>query len=122
SYFNKITNVDPLLYKLPFERFLNEDRHSAPDIDMDFADKRRDEVIEYTKRKYGVNKVAQIGTFGSMMARGSVRDVARALGYPYGLGDKIARLIPLGSQGFAMTIDRALKESPELKELYETDN
>ncbi len=121
SYFNKITNVDPLLYKLPFERFLNKDRPSAPDIDMDFADKRRDEVIDYTKEKYGVEKVAQIGTFGSMLARGAVRDVARALGYPYGVGDKIARFIPLGSQGFPMTIDRALKESPELKELYETD-
>lgn len=121
TYLAGITNVNPLDYKLPFERFLNPERPSAPDIDMDFADDRRDEILEYARKKYGEDKVAQIGTFGTMMARGAVRDVARALGFPYALGDTIAKLIPLGSQGFAMTIDRALKLTPELKELYGKD-
>src|SRR3990167_1726924 len=80
TYVSGITNVDPLEYKLPFERFLNPERPSAPDIDMDFADNRRDEVIEYARQKYGESQVAQIGTFGTMMARAAVRDVARALG------------------------------------------
>jgi DNA polymerase III subunit alpha len=98
TYASGITNINPLEYDIPFERFLNPDRPSAPDIDMDYADNRRDEMVEYTKRKYGEDHVAQIGTFGTMMARGSVRDTARALGYPYGLGDTIAKLIPLGAQ------------------------
>ena len=119
TYLAGITNVDPISYKIPFERFLNPERPSAPDIDMDFADNRRDEVIEYTRRKYGHDKVAQIGTFGTMMARGAVRDVARAMGYPYEIGDKISKLIPMGAQGFPMTIDKALADVPELKELYE---
>ncbi|MEX0919059.1 MAG: DNA polymerase III subunit alpha [Candidatus Paceibacterota bacterium] len=118
TYSLDITKLDPLEYQIPFERFLNPDRPSAPDIDMDFADNRRDEIIKYAKVKYGEDKVAQIGTFGTMMARGSVRDVARALGFPYATGDRIAKLIPLGSQGFAMTIDRALKMEPELKKMY----
>lgn len=121
TYVLDITKVDPLEYKIPFERFLNPERPSAPDIDMDFADNRRDEIIDYARQKYGADKVAQIGTFGTMMARGSVRDVARALGYPYATGDQISKLIPMGSQGFAMTIARALKETPELVELYESD-
>ena len=121
TYLVGITNVNPLDYKLPFERFLNPERPSAPDIDMDFADNRRDEVINYAREKYGEDKVAQIGTFGTMLARGAVRDVARALGYPYGTGDRIARLIPIGSQGFPMTIDRALALSAELQELYDKD-
>jgi DNA polymerase-3 subunit alpha len=121
TYLLGITNVDPIVYKLPFERFLNPERPSLPDIDMDFADNRRHEVISYTKQKYGEDKVAQIGTFGTMMAKGSVRDVARALGYPYATGDKISSLIPLGSQGFPMTIDRAIDLVPELKDLYEKD-
>lgn len=121
AYLIGITNVNPLEYKLPFERFLNPDRPSAPDIDMDFADTRRDEVIEYARRKYGQDNVAQIGTFGTMMARGAVRDVTRAMGFPYQLGDNIAKLIPMGAQGFPMTIKRAFKESPELKELYDAD-
>jgi len=121
TYLSGITNVDPIAYKIPFERFLNPERPSAPDIDMDFADNRRDEVIEYTRKKYGHDKVAQIGTFGTMMARGSVRDVARAMGYAYDVGDKISKLIPMGAQGFPMTIDRALAEVVELKELYERD-
>jgi len=118
TYLAGITNVDPLAFNLPFERFLNPDRPSAPDIDMDFADDRRDEVIEYARQKYGADHVAQIGTFGTMMARGAVRDVTRALGFPYALGDQASKLIPMGAQGFPMTIERALKESPEFKELY----
>lgn len=122
TYVLGITNVDPLEYKLPFERFLNPERPSAPDIDMDFADNRRDEIIEYAKTKYGEDKVGQIGTFGTMMARAAVRDVARALGHPYVVGDKIAKLIPMGSQGFAMTISRAMDIEPELAKLYKTDS
>ncbi len=121
SYLTGITNVDPIAYQLPFERFLNPERPSAPDIDMDFADSRRDEMIQYAKERYGETAVAQIGTFGTMMARAAVRDVARALGYPYGVGDRIAKLIPLGSQGFPMTIDRALKIEEDLKKLYQSD-
>ncbi|MFC1729783.1 DNA polymerase III subunit alpha [candidate division KSB1 bacterium] len=121
TYLSKITNVNPLEYKLPFERFLNPERPSAPDIDMDFADNRRDEVIQYAKDKYGEDNVAQIGTFGTMMARGVVRDVARALGHPYSLGDTIAKLIPFGSQGFPMTIDAALETTPDLKKFYKKE-
>ena len=121
SYLIDITGVDPLYYKLPFERFLNPERPSPPDIDMDYADKRRDEVLDYARKKYGLEHVAQIGTFGSMMARGAVRDVARALGYPYDLGDKISKMIPMGSQGFPMTITRALELTPELDEIYKKD-
>ncbi|MDP3726346.1 MAG: DNA polymerase III subunit alpha [bacterium] len=121
SYLLGITNVNPIEYKLPFERFLNPNRPSAPDIDMDFEDARRDEVIQYAKNKYGEEYVAQIGTFGTMMARGSVRDVARSLGKPYIVGDRISKLIPLGSQGFPMTIERALETTPELRELYEKE-
>ncbi len=122
TYVLGITNVDPLEYKLPFERFLNPERPSAPDIDMDFADNRRDEIIEYAKTKYGSDKVAQIGTFGTMMARAAVRDVARALGHPYSVGDRIAKLIPMGSQGFPMTIKKALEIEPDLAELYKKDS
>ena len=121
TYVLGITNVDPLEYKLPFERFLNPERPSAPDIDMDFADNRRDEIIEYAKQKYGADKVAQIGTFGTMMARAAVRDVARALGHPYSVGDRLAKMIPMGSQGFAMTIKRAMEIEPELAKLYKSD-
>jgi DNA polymerase-3 subunit alpha len=121
TYLAEITNVNPIEYEIPFERFLNPDRPSPPDIDMDFADNRRDEVIDYARKRYGANRVAQIGTFGTMMARGSVRDVARAMGFPFETGDKIAKLIPMGSQGFPMTLDRAFDEVPELKELYKND-
>ncbi len=121
TYLLGITNVDPLEYKLPFERFLNPFRPSPPDIDMDFADNRRDEMIEYVKNKYGEDKVAQIGTFGTMMARGAVRDVARALGYPYTIGDRLSKMIPMGSQGIPMTIDYAMEIVPELKEAYEKE-
>ena len=121
TYLTGITKVDPITYKLPFERFLNPERPSLPDIDMDYADNRRDEIIAYAKRKYGEDKVAQIGTFGTMMAKGSVKDVARALGYPYAIGDRISSMIPLGSQGTAMTIDHAIKIVPELKAAYKTE-
>nr|MBP6975036.1 DNA polymerase III subunit alpha [Candidatus Paceibacterota bacterium] len=121
TYLTGITNVDAIEYKLPFERFLNPERPSAPDIDMDFADNRRDQMIEYSRQKYGADKVAQIGTFGTMMAKGSIRDVARAMGFPYTLGDQISKLVPMGQQGFAMTIERAILETPELKELYDTN-
>lgn len=121
TYLLGITNVDPIEYKLPFERFLNPFRPSPPDIDMDYADNRRDEMIEYTKKKYGAEKVAQIGTFGTMMARGAVRDVARALAYPYSVGDRISRMIPLGSQGMPMTIERAMEIVPELRQTYDTE-
>ncbi len=122
AYLVGITNVDPLFYKLPFERFLNPERPKAPDIDMDIADNRRDDMIAYTKQKYGEDHVAQIGTFGTMMARAAVRDVARALGHAYTTGDRIAKLIPIGSQGFPMTIDRALELEPDLKTLYTEDD
>jgi DNA polymerase-3 subunit alpha len=118
TYLAGITNIDPIKYEIPFERFLNPDRPSPPDIDMDYADDRRDEVIEYVRKKYGADKVAQIGTFGTMMARGSVRDVTRALGFAVETGDRIAKLIPFGSQGFPMTIKTALETVPELATAY----
>ncbi len=121
SYLCGITTVNPLEYQLPFERFLNPERPSPPDIDMDLADNRRDAIIDYVRGKYGKEKVAQIGTFGTMMARAAVRDVARALGHPYGLGDTIAKLIPFGKQGFPVTIKGALEETPELAEVYKRD-
>lgn len=121
TYVLGITNVNPLEYGIPFERFLNPERPSAPDIDMDYADNRRDEIIDYVREKYGNDRVAQIGTFGTMMARAAVRDVSRALGHPYATGDKVAKLIPLGAQGFPMTIDRALKEEPDFKKLYDEE-
>jgi DNA polymerase III subunit alpha len=121
TYLSGITNINPIEYEIPFERFLNPDRPSAPDIDMDFADDRRDEMVDYARAKYGVDKVAQIGTFGTMAARGSVRDVTRALGYSVETGDRLAKLIPMGSQGFPMTIDKALEDVEELRELYKKD-
>ena len=122
SYLVEITTVNPLDYNLPFERFLNPERPSAPDVDMDIADNRRDDLIDYARRKYGTEHVAQIGTFGSMMARAVVRDVARALGYSYSVGDRLAKLIPFGAQGFPMTIDKAMEIEPELKQAYKEDS
>lgn len=122
SYVLGITTVNPLEYQLPFERFLNPLRPSPPDIDLDIADNRRDEMIAYARKKYGEDKVAQIGTFGTMMARGSVRDTARALGYELSFADRIAKIIPFGSQGFPMSISKALEQEPELKKLYDTDD
>ena len=121
SYLNFITKVNPLEMKLPFERFMNPGRKGIPDIDLDISDIHRDKVIDYIRKKYGDRAVAQIGTFGTMAARGSVRDVARALDYPYEIGDKIAKLIPMGSQGFPMTIERALEAEEELMKLYKKD-
>ncbi|HYM65113.1 MAG TPA: DUF655 domain-containing protein, partial [Candidatus Sulfotelmatobacter sp.] len=121
SYALEISDIDPLFFKLPFERFLNPMRPSPPDIDLDFADNRRDEVIEYVTQKYGKDKVAQIITFGTMEAKGSVRDIGRVLGYPYAIPDRISKMIPLGWQGHAMTIDKALEQSPELKIAYTTE-
>jgi len=116
-----ISTVNPLVYKLPFERFLNPERPSAPDVDADFADNRRDEMMAYVTEKYGADKVAQICTFGTMAARGSVRDVGRVLGYDYQFVDKISKSVPMGSQGFPMTLEIALTESPELKKLYDVN-
>ncbi len=121
SYALRITDVDPFFFKLPFERFLNPDRPSAPDIDLDFADTRRDEVIAYVTQKYGKEKVAQIITFGTMEARGSVRDAGRALGMPYAGPDRISKMIPPGWQGHAMTLDGALSQSPDLKRAYDSE-
>ncbi|MFA6005140.1 MAG: DNA polymerase III subunit alpha [Patescibacteria group bacterium] len=121
AYIISITEVNPLTHNLPFERFLNPDRPTPPDIDIDFADVRRDDVVRYVSRHYGEDKVGQIITFGSMEARMVVRDVSRALGWSYSQGDRIAKLIPQPKQGFPVTIDIALKESSELAHLYETD-
>jgi DNA polymerase-3 subunit alpha len=121
SFIMGITTVDPIRYYLPFERFLNPYRPSPPDIDLDIADDRREELITYVTEKYGQDKVAQICTFGRMLARGAVRDIARVLGHPYAFGDRISKVIPLGSQGFPMNIDRALDESPEFRSMYDTD-
>ena len=116
-----ITTVDPLIYQLPFERFLNKDRPSPPDIDLDIADDKRQQMLYHIIDQYGKDAVAQICTFGRMMAKNAVRDTARVLGYEYSVGDKISKLIPEGSQGFPMSIDKALDTTPELKNLYDND-
>ncbi len=121
SYVTGITGLDPFYFNLPFERFLNPERPSPPDIDLDFADDRRDEVIAYVTNKYGEDKVAQIITFGTMEARQAVRDTGRALGMTYSQPDRISKMIPFGVQGFPMTIDKALQINPELKSAYETE-
>ena len=121
AYVLKITDVNPLLYKIPFERFLNPGRPTPPDIDIDFSDKRRDEVIKYISRKYGEDHVAQVITFGTMEAKMAVRDVARALGYSYSQGDRISKMIPTGKQGFKMSLTGALKESANLKLSYDSE-
>jgi len=116
AYSLRITDVDPLKYNLLFERFLNPHRITMPDIDIDFSDERREEVIAYVVEKYGVEHVAQIITFGTMAARAAVRDVGRAMNLPYGEVDKAAKLIP-GQLG--ISIARALEASPDLKALYD---
>ncbi len=121
AYVMGITDINPIDYNLPFERFLNPERPTPPDIDIDFADTRRDEVLKYVTQKYGEKRVAQIITFGTMEARLAVRDVARALGLSYSQGDRIAKMIPFGKQGFGMTISAALEESPQLKFAYQTE-
>ncbi|MEA3344082.1 MAG: DNA polymerase III subunit alpha, partial [Patescibacteria group bacterium] len=116
AYLLNITNIDPLKYDLLFERFLNPERISMPDIDLDFTDRRRDEVVTYISEKYGRDRVAQIITFGTMAARAAIRDVGRALNYPYNYCDKVAKMVPVG---FDLT--KTLEEIQEFKNLYKTD-
>ncbi|MGO3701917.1 MAG: DNA polymerase III subunit alpha [Candidatus Saccharimonadales bacterium] len=116
-----ITDLDPLKYDLLFERFLNPDRISMPDVDIDIQDTRRNEVIEYCTQKYGVDRVANIATFGTMAARASVRDVARVLQVPYGESDRLAKLIPPPAQGRHIPIRKSLVEDADLKKEYETN-
>ena len=119
AYCLNITNVDPMEYGLYFERFLNPERVSMPDIDIDFCPRRRQEVIDYVKHKYGEDHVAQIVTFGTMAARGSVRAVGRVLGVPYGEVDALAKLIPSGPGALHITLEDALKLSKQLKDAYD---
>ncbi len=121
SYVCGITTVDPLKYDLPFERFLNPFRPTPPDIDLDISDDRRDDMISYLRNKYGQDRVAQICTFGTMAARSSVRDVGRVLGLPYAIPDRISKAIPMGKQGFPMSIKHALEITPDLKKAYDTE-
>ncbi len=116
AYLANITNINPLSYDLLFERFLNPERISMPDIDLDFTDTRRDEVIKYVSEKYGKDRVAQIITFGTMAARAVIRDVGRVLNYPYLFCDKIAKLIPMG-----FDLKTSLKQIDEFREMYESD-
>ena len=118
AYCMGITNIDPIKYNLIFERFLNPDRVSMPDIDVDFCYERRQEVIDYVIDKYGSDHVAQIITFGTMAARAAIRDVGRAMGLPYATVDNVAKKI---TRTLGITIEKALEESDELKALYESD-
>jgi DNA polymerase-3 subunit alpha len=118
TYLLEVSNVDPIRYGLLFERFLNPERVSPPDIDIDFADDRRADVIEYVREKYGRDSVAQIITFGTMGAKSVVRDVGRVMGLSYGDCDRLAKMIPFDLK---MTLEKALKQSPEFKEAYETE-
>lgn len=119
AYCTGITNVDPIKYNLIFERFLNPERVSMPDIDVDFCYERRQEVIDYVVNKYGADHVAQIVTFGTMAARAAIRDVGRALGMSYATVDNVAKKIP---RALGITIEKALKESEDLKLLYDSDD
>ena len=119
AYCLKITNIDPIRYQLLFERFLNPERVSMPDIDVDFCFERRQEVIDYVGRKYGADKVVQIVTFGTMAARGVIRDVGRVMDMPYAFVDSIAKMIP---NELNITIDKALDMNPEFKSLYNSDD
>ena len=118
AYCLRITDVDPIEYDLIFERFLNPERVSLPDIDIDFCERRRGEVIEYVTRKYGRENVAQIITFGTMKARAVVRDVARVMDIPYADADRVAKAMP---PALDMTLAKALEESPALKEMQQKD-
>lgn len=118
SYCLKITNIDPIRYQLLFERFLNPERVSMPDIDIDFCFERRQEVIDYVGRKYGADKVVQIVTFGTMAAKGVIRDVGRVMDLPYAYVDSISKMIP---NELNITIDRALEINPEFRSLYESN-
>lgn len=117
AYLLNITNIDPIKYDLLFERFLNPDRISMPDIDLDFADTRRQEVLAYVSEKYGQDRVAQIITFGTMAARAAIRDAGRALGYTYAFCDELAKLIPTGTD-----LKEAISGVPEFKEKYDKDS
>ena len=119
SYCLEITNIDPIRYDLLFERFLNPERVSMPDIDIDFCFERRQEVIDYVVRKYGKDQVVQIVTFGTLAAKGVIRDVGRVLDMPYAQCDAIAKMVP---NDLGMTLDRALKESPDLRNAYNSDS
>ncbi len=119
TYLLEIANVDPIRYGLLFERFLNPERVNPPDIDIDFADDRRADVIEYVRQKYGNDSVAQIITFGTMGAKSVVRDVGRVMGLGYGDCDRLAKMIPFDLK---MTLEKALKQSPEFKQAYETED
>ena len=116
SYALDITTIDPMRHKLLFERFLNPDRISLPDIDIDFCIERRGEVIDYIKQQYGDNSVTQIITFGKMKARQAVRDVGRVLGFSFGEVDKVAKMIPIGP---FVTLQQALSQSPDMREAAE---
>ena len=120
SYVMHITNIDPMSYQLLFERFLNPERVSMPDIDIDFCYERRQEVIDYVVRKYGKDRVVQIVTFGTMAARGVIRDVGRVMDLPYAFVDSIAKMIP-AEPGRTVTLKDALKMNPELRDSYEKD-
>jgi DNA polymerase-3 subunit alpha len=117
TYLLEISNVDPIRYGLLFERFLNPERVNPPDIDIDFADDRRGDVIEYVREKYGRDSVAQIITFGTMGAKSVVRDVGRVMGLSYGDCDRLAKMIP---NELKMTLKKALEQSPDFKQAYET--
>ncbi len=119
TYLLEIANVDPIRYGLLFERFLNPERVNPPDIDIDFADDRRADVIEYVREKYGRDAVAQIITFGTLGAKSVVRDIARVMGLSYGEGDRLAKMIPFDLK---MTLEKALKQSPDLKAAYESED
>ncbi len=121
SYCLGITDIDPIKYGLYFERFLNPERVSMPDIDMDFGDNRRDEVVDYVRRKYGSDRVAQIVTFGTMAARAAIRDVGRVLNMPYADVDTVAKQVPSGPGNLHITLDDALKLSKPLRDLYDGD-
>ena len=118
AYCLKITDIDPIRYQLLFERFLNPERVSMPDIDVDFCYERRQEVIDYVVEKYGKDQVAQIVTFGTLAARGVIRDVGRVMDLPYSLCDQVSKMVPAELN---ITLDLALQKNPELKALYESD-
>lgn len=119
SFSLNITSIDPLVHNLPFERFMNPERASTPDIDIDFADTRREEVIQYVTAKYGEDKVAQIITFGRMESKAAIRDIGRVLGMPYSDPDKISKLIPMPVQGHVVHIKDAIAQVAELQEYYQ---
>ena len=121
AYCLRITNIDPIRYGLIFERFLNPERVTMPDIDIDFGDERRQEVIDYVIDKYGEEKVSRIITFGTLKAKGVVRDVARVLGLPYEIGDRISKAIPNRINDEEVNLANALKVSPDLQKMYEAD-